>query len=308
MRMAAFTALAIPTASGLAACTSGYDDAPDPLRPLWLRASADAKAAEALAASAPESADLARELATIRSAHAEVLRMEVERLNRPVPENGDPAPGATVDGIDALWTRIAEAREEALRLVDSVPRYRAGLVGAVSAGCAAAQQLGTNGLEPEPALLGKDSIDSLDDDSVTALQSALAAEHAAIWVYGLARAFLGSGYENGITRGERAHINRRDACQRVLSEAGHTPRPTEPAYVLPEEVTDETSAALAVATAESDAATAWHGVLERTDDKTVRTLAVKCLTGAATRGVHWRREAGLQPAVPPLPGREDTAS
>src|SRR5690606_14518738 len=232
LRMAAFTALAIPTASGLAACTSGYDDAPDPLRPLWLRASADAKAAEALAASAPESADLARELATIRSAHAEVLRMEVERLNRPVPENGDPAPGATVDGIDALWTRIAEAREEALRLVDSVPRYRAGLVGAVSAGCAAAQQLGTDGLEPEPALLGKDSIDSLDDDSVTALQSALAAEHAAIWVYGLARAFRGSGYENGITRGERAHINRRDACQRVLSEAGHTPRPTEPAYVL----------------------------------------------------------------------------
>lgn len=307
MRMAALTALAIPTASGLAACT-GYDDAPDPLRPLWLRASADAEAAKALATASPESAELAHELAAIRSAHAEALRAEVERLNRPVPEQADTAPSSTVSDIAELWARITEAQEEALRLVEDVPRHRAGLVGAVSAGCAAARQLGEGGLEPEPDLLGGATIQSLDDDTVGALQSALTAEHAAIWVYNLAQAFLGSGFANGVSRGERAHIDRRDACQRVLSEAGHTPRPAEPAYVPPEEVTDETSAARAVATAESDAATAWHGVLERTDDKTVRTLAAKCLTGAATRGVHWRLEAGLQPTVPPLPGRKDTAS
>nr|WP_050986895.1 ferritin-like domain-containing protein [Saccharomonospora xinjiangensis] len=304
LRSAAFTALAVPAASGLAACTSGYDDAPDPLRPLWLQAEGHAKAAKALAAGSPELGDVAERVAAIRTAHAEALRAEVRRLNRPVPE-GEKAPAFGTDG-GQFWQWLAESRDAALALVGDLPRYRAGLVGAVAAGCAAAMELNPAGGAEEQAP-GTATVKQLEDDTVPALQTALRAEHAAVWVYSLVRAFLDEDYESAITRGERAHLDRRDRCERVLSAAGRTPQPSEPAYVLDEQVTDPASAVRAVATAESDAASAWHGVLERTDDEVVRALAVHCLIGAATRGVHWRADAGIDPVVPPLPGRQTTA-
>ncbi|WP_040918762.1 ferritin-like domain-containing protein [Saccharomonospora glauca] len=302
LRAAAFTVLAVPTASGLAACTSGYEDAPDPLRPLWLQASGHAKAAEKLATESSDLADVAGQVATVRAAHAEALRAEVERLNRPVPE-GETPPTFDTSDPSRLWSWLAEGRDEALRLLPELPRHRAGLVGSVAAGCAAALELGQPSQLGEPAF-DPTSVTRLEDDTANAVQTALETEHAAIWVYGLVRAFLDEDYESGITRGERAHIERRDVCERLLSAAGRTPRPAEPAYVLTDPVTDDGSAARAVATAESDATTAWHGVLERTDDASIRDFAVHCLIGAATRGVHWREEAGIEPVVPRLPGRE----
>ncbi len=305
LRAAALTALTVPAASGLAACTSGYEDTPDPLRRLWLQAAGHAKAAEKLAAEPVDFADVARQVAAVRAAHAKALRAEVERLNRPVPE-GEKPPTFDPDAHERFWPWLAEGKDDALRLVPDLPRHRAGLVGAVAAGCAAAMELGQAPEATEPAL-DLASVTRLEDDTAEAVQTALGTEHAAVWVYGLVRAFLDDDYEAGVTRGERAHLDRRDSCERLLSAAGRTPRPAEPAYTLAEPVTDGDSAARAVATAESDAATAWHGVLERTDDRTVRELAVHCLIGAARRGVHWRGEAGVEPVVPRLPGREPAA-
>ncbi|WP_037335814.1 DUF4439 domain-containing protein [Saccharomonospora piscinae] len=311
LRAAGLAALAVPASAGLTACASGYEDAPDPLRPLWLRAAADAKAADALGGSGPGAAsavESARRIAAVRSAHADALRAEVRRLNRPVDENAKPGPSQSVDDIGQLWTRLAEAAEQARRLAAEAPRHRAGLLGSVSAGCAAALQLDDSRRGDVDTGVDQVTVTTLDDDTAAALQTALAAEHAACWVYDLSRAFLSADYDNGLTGGWRAHAQRRDACERVLAGAGHTPVAAEAAYVPAEPVTGAESAARVVATAESDTAAGWHGVLERTDDATVRTLAVQCLTGAATRGVHWRREAGIEPVVPNLPGRESVAS
>ncbi|OLT38485.1 hypothetical protein BJF85_09080 [Saccharomonospora sp. CUA-673] len=290
--------LAVPTVAGLGAvagCTD-YDDSPDPLLPLLVRAKADADAA--IAAGGPE----ARQVATVRQAHADALDEEIRRLNRPRPERMPRVP-ATVDDVAQLGNRLGEAQEQAAGLVGGLPRYRVGLVAAVAAGCAAARQLGPDlgGGHPDP-LEGVDAARP-DEEAVSALQDALSAEYAAEWVYDTVTAFLPAAYDNGLAAGADAHLDRRQACRRLIADAGSTPRAAEPAYQGAEQVSDEESAAELVVAAETDAASAWHGVLERTDDGPLREVAVQALIGSATRLTSWRLDAGVEPAAPPLPGR-----
>ncbi|MBK1788570.1 ferritin-like domain-containing protein [Prauserella cavernicola] len=301
LRGAALAALAIPVAAAASAC-SGYDDSPDQLLPLLLRAEADTAAAGALAEAGGDQAELAQQVAAARSGQADALRSEVDRLNKPRPENVD-APADSVADVAALAQRLAEAREQAATLVPTLPAHRAGLVGSVAAGCAAVQQLSPELGAEQPGTVDKATTGTLTQEAVDALQQALAAEHAAVWVYGLVSAFLSADFANGLDSGAAAHRDRRDACERVLTAAGTDPRPPEPAYVPPEPVSDETSATAVVITAETDAASAWHGVLERTDDVALRTLATQALIGSATRCTSWRMEAGEQPAALALPGR-----
>lgn len=283
-----------------AACGPGYETAPDELAPLLAQARADATAATALA-SGGEGAELAKQVAAVRTAQADALQSEVDRLNRPksspAPDDGQAA------GLEALKERLEKARKQAADLVPTLPRHRAGLVGSVAAGCAAVQQLspslgaGAAGDDVEPPQTGQ-----LPQESVTAVQDALSAEHAAVWVYGLVTAFLPGDFRNGTDNGASAHRDRRDACERMLTAAGATPVSTEPAYLPPKPVTDAKSAMALVATAESDAAAAWRGVLERTDDAALRSVALRALVGSATRGTSWRKEAGESPAAVALPG------
>lgn len=306
LRTAVLTALAAPAAPGLAGCASGFDDTPDPLRPLWQSALADADAADAVARNTPAHAGLARRIAVLRADQAEALHAEVRRLNRPVDESAAPPTGGTGGtGIDALAAMLARARTGAEELVPTLPRHRAGLVGSVAAGCAAAQRLAPalGGGDPQP--FGGDDVatGALADSAVRALQRALAAEHAAVWVYELVTAFLPNAFDDGVAAGVAEHRDRRDACRRVLGRAGVTPRPAAPAYPPPEPVTDEASAVELVVVTETEVAAAWHGVLERSDGWELRTASTRALVAAASRGTAWRREAGHEPAAPALPGR-----
>ncbi|HEY7593178.1 MAG TPA: ferritin-like domain-containing protein [Actinophytocola sp.] len=142
----------------------------------------------------------------------------------------------------------------------------------------------------------------LPADSVEAVQSALGSEHAALWVYGLVSAFLPDSYNAAVTEGTTAHRARRDATERLLADAGQTPRPAEPAYVPPQPVADQKSAIAVLVLAEADTTVAWRAVLERTDDKNVRRAALEALTAAAVRATRWRRAAGQSPAAPAFPG------
>ncbi|MEU3270645.1 ferritin-like domain-containing protein [Saccharomonospora sp. NPDC006951] len=305
LRAAALAALAVPLAASTAC--SGYDDSPDELLPLWERAEADAAAAKALAGSADGPAEvsaLAEQVAAARSAQASALKAELDRLNKPRPDGGNTAPPRTAADLAALRDRLSEAGEQAATLTRSVPAFRAGLTGSVAAGCAALRQLSPELGAGQPGKLDPASTGKLPSEALDALQRALAAEHAAVWVYGLVSAFLPADFGRGIDAGAAAHRDRRDACERVLAATGTAPVPAETAYLAPEEVTDEASAVALVITAEQDAAAAWHGVLERTDDAGLRTLACDSLIGSATRGTSWRMEAGRQPAAVALPGRE----
>jgi hypothetical protein len=143
----------------------------------------------------------------------------------------------------------------------------------------------------------------LPQETVDALQRALGIEHAAVWVYGLASAFLPAATQSAVTEGMTAHRARRDTTERLLRDAGATPAPSAPAYLPPNPVTDPTSAATVLVNAESDASVAWRGVLERSDDQAVRRAAMDGLTESAVRAVSWRRRAGRSPAVVPFPGQ-----
>jgi len=296
LRAGALAALAVP----LAACGPGYDESPDPLQPLLAAAQADAAAARALAKGAD--ADAAGQFADARAAHAAALKSEVDRLNRPkpTPSPAPPAPAALGD----LKERLAAARKQAEDLVGGLPRYRAGLVAAVAAGCAALQRTAPAlGPGEDAPKVGTAPAGAVPAEAVDPLQVALAAEHAAVWVYGLVSAFLPGDFGDAEKSGAAEHALRRDYLQTTLSAAGATPVAPEAAYVPKNPVTDAKSASQVVATAEADCASAWLAVIDHTDDAGLRTTALHALVAASRRGTPWRAEAGEKPVAIAMPGQ-----
>lgn len=290
----------------VASCESGYATGPDPLLPLLHAARADAEAARQLTAgTSGEAARFTRAVVRVRDKQAQVLHTEIERLNRPKPEGESGRREPRVESVGALVERIAGAHEQASSLVSGLPPHRAGLVGAVAAGCTGLRQLdpepeaGSGGHRPAPPV----SADKLSSTAVTGLRKALAAEYAAIWIYGLVTAFLPGAFSSAITEARDAHRANREAARGALTAAGVRPPPAEPAYVPAKPVTDKQSAMRVVVTAEADAAEAWHGVLVRTENTALRKLAEVNLCGSAARATRWRTESGTHPAARSLPGK-----
>lgn len=138
---------------------------------------------------------------------------------------------------------------------------------------------------------------------VGALQGALGAEHAAVWVYGVVGAFVPDALSRRLDEAATAHQARRDATQRILIDAGAAPVPPEPGYLTPEPVTDAASALRLAITAETDAAAAWRSVVERSPaDADLRGTALEALTDAAVRATRWRATVGATPLTVPFPG------
>jgi hypothetical protein len=295
-------ALAVVTVPLAAACGTGYDESPDPLVPLLEQAKSDAAAATSLGRSSAKDADVAQQVAAARTAHAEALQSEVDRLNRPKSSAAASQAPSVPEGLAGLKLRLSTAGTQAETLLGAQPRYRAGLLASIAGGCAGLQRI-------SPALdsgegtteLAAPTVASLPPDTVTALQQALSAEHAAIWTYGLVGAFLSAGFTKATTEGAAEHVKRRDFCERVLSASGATPVSAEAAYVPPKPVTDEASAKAVVATVESDTMAAWRGVVGQTDDPGLRTTATRALVASARRGTPWRMESGQQPSAIALP-------
>lgn len=138
---------------------------------------------------------------------------------------------------------------------------------------------------------------------VAALQAALAAEHAAVWAYDLASAFVTGSAASQLREAANTHQARRDATQRLLVDAGVQPVPPEPGYLTPEPVTDMASAVRLAITAETDVASGWRSVLERSaPDPTLRGMALDALVDSAVRAARWRASAGITPVTVPFPG------
>ena len=143
----------------------------------------------------------------------------------------------------------------------------------------------------------------LDDAAVAALQDVLATEHAALWSYSLAVAFLSPDHVPAARTDAAAHRTLRAAVEVTLTQVGQRPVSAQPAYRTPQPVIDAKSAAGLLMTAETDAAAAWRSVLERGADRTLRRAALDALSDTATRCARWRAVVGATPAVPVFPGR-----
>jgi hypothetical protein len=135
-----------------------------------------------------------------------------------------------------------------------------------------------------------------------ALNAALAAEHAAVWGYGVVGATLAPDKQKLAAEAESAHRDARDGLVAVLSEHGADPVDAEGAYELPFPVLSETDAATLAVTLEDGVSGAYVRLLGDAAERATRELAVDALSATEVRAVAWRTRAKQQPVTNPFPG------
>lgn len=132
-----------------------------------------------------------------------------------------------------------------------------------------------------------------------ALGAGLAAEHAAIFGYGVVGAHLTGTALAQAEQIEAAHRTRRDAVLVRLSALGVTPPAAQPAYALPFPVTDGAGAQKLAVQLEERTAAIWRTVLGPTTGED-RKRALDALTDSALWAARWRRATGDPTGTVPL--------
>jgi Domain of unknown function (DUF4439) len=135
-----------------------------------------------------------------------------------------------------------------------------------------------------------------------ALNDALAAEHAAIWGYGVVGAALDGTARQAAEDAEAAHRDVRDQVGALLSGRHADVVDARGAYALPFPVLSAVDAAALGAVLEEGVATAWVRVLDQAAARSTRELAVGVLSAAEVRAVGWRVAAGKTPITNAFPG------
>lgn len=135
-----------------------------------------------------------------------------------------------------------------------------------------------------------------------ALTTAVDAEFAAIFTYGLTTAFVGTDERDAVGEYIAEHRVRRDALNAALVSAGSAEQVPASGYTLPFDVTDDASAVKALLQAETTCASAYRALVEQAEDGKARRLGVDGLTDCAMRIAFWRGVAGLSPSTVALPG------
>jgi Domain of unknown function (DUF4439) len=138
---------------------------------------------------------------------------------------------------------------------------------------------------------------------VAALQTALAAEHAAVYGYGVAGSYLTGDSMTTATADWVAHQEARDTLQTMLLQRGAQPVPAAAAYQLPQRVTGPMTAAVLATALEDGVTTAYLGVVALSH-RTLREFGARAVTAAATRAASWR---GRTVAFPGFPASAQTA-
>jgi hypothetical protein len=142
------------------------------------------------------------------------------------------------------------------------------------------------------------------DRELTALQAALAAEHAAVYGYGVVGGRIRPDRRTEATAAYDAHRARRDALVREVRDLGGTPVAAAPAYALPFPVPDS-AAAVRLAAELEDRVAGVYSDLVRSAEGELRATATGALREAAVRAVRWRGESV---AFPGLAERDRAAS
>ncbi len=137
-----------------------------------------------------------------------------------------------------------------------------------------------------------------------ALQSALAAEHAAIYGYGVVGAHLTGNLEQAAQRDWAAHEVARDTLENRLTSLGVQPVPSQDAYRLPFPVRSGGAAVSLAAFLEDRVAAAYLGLVAL-DDPGLRAWGAREVRASALRATSW---SGRAAAFPGLPGDAGAAA
>jgi hypothetical protein len=139
---------------------------------------------------------------------------------------------------------------------------------------------------------------------------AVAAEHAAIYGYGLVSAHVMPDDNKLVSESVAEHRDRREAAVTLMTERSiKVPMPAV-GYQLPMAVDSPAAAAALAIRMESDCAVAWRAVLEQTSgddtgDDTAeqdRAFAGTALTQCAVLAARWRVVQGGWPVTEAFPG------
>ncbi|HEY8471375.1 MAG TPA: ferritin-like domain-containing protein [Natronosporangium sp.] len=133
---------------------------------------------------------------------------------------------------------------------------------------------------------------------------ALAAEHAAIFAYGVIGGHLDGGQADAARDAEAAHRSRRDALLLRLAERGEPAPVAAASYELPFPVTGADSARRLATLVEERVGAVWRAALPATTGEE-RAEALAALVDAAIRATGWRRAAGVEPATVAFPGEPE---
>ncbi|MFD7518273.1 ferritin-like domain-containing protein [Streptomyces niveus] len=126
-----------------------------------------------------------------------------------------------------------------------------------------------------------------EDRALDAAQAALAAEHAAVYGYGVVGGRVGDERRPEATNAYDAHRARRDILARTVRDLGGKPLSAAAAYALPFEVPDS-AAAVRLATDIEDRIAGVYSDLVRAAEGPLRQDAAGALREAAVRAVRWR--------------------
>ena len=133
--------------------------------------------------------------------------------------------------------------------------------------------------------------------SIAALQGALAAEHAAVYGYGVVGAMLAGTAQADAHADWTAHQFARDTLITMLNQLGATPVAASPAYRLPLAVTSTKSAAQLAVILENGVTQAYLGLVA-ISNPTLRAFAAQAMQASANRAVAW---SGTTVAFPGMP-------
>ncbi|RPE40187.1 uncharacterized protein DUF4439 [Streptomyces sp. Ag109_O5-1] len=146
--------------------------------------------------------------------------------------------------------------------------------------------------------------DGAESGVLTALQAALAAEHAAVYGYGVIGGRIGEQRQAEARSAYDAHRARRDALVREVRDLGGQPVAASAAYALPFAVTDSATAVRLAAELEERVADVYSDLVRASSGQR-RGAAAGALREAAVRAVRW---SGESVAFPGLAERASTAA
>ncbi|MES5817418.1 ferritin-like domain-containing protein [Streptomyces sp. RG80] len=138
--------------------------------------------------------------------------------------------------------------------------------------------------------------DEQDKRELTALQAALAAEHAAVYGYGVVGGRIREGRRTEAKAAYDAHRARRDTLVRAVRDLGGKPVAAAAGYALPFPVPDSEAAVRLAGELEERVAGVYSDLVRATVDGR-RAMAAEALREAAVRAVRWRGESVAFPGL-----------
>lgn len=134
---------------------------------------------------------------------------------------------------------------------------------------------------------------------IAALQTALAAEHAACYGYGVVGARMAprSAAQTAAGLDWEDHLRARDQLMTMITRLGGQPVAAAAAYQLPFPVTSPAAAAKLAATLEDGTGGAYLGLVALTDAR-LRSFGARQLRTAALRAQSWRGTTQSFPGLP----------